>query len=191
MNFANKYNILDKFIAFLRNYSVLNNQKIEGKEILDFGCGSNFDEIFNKYKKASKVFLVDIYGEDFEKDNITYINYNFNFKKIEKKIKDQKFKLIFLLAVIEHLDNPEDIISSLKKYLDKDGIICLTAPSIYSKPILEFMAYKLGIINRKLVEEHKRYYNKNEYIKLSQKTNCKIIKFKYFMLGMNTLAFFK
>ena len=55
MQFKNNYNILDKIIAYLRHYELFKNQSVAGK-IIDFGCGSNFDDIFNKYQKASKSF---------------------------------------------------------------------------------------------------------------------------------------
>ena len=67
MQFKNNYNILDKIIAYLRHYELFKNQSVAGKKIIDFGCGSNFDDIFNKYQKASKVILIDIYGKNFSK----------------------------------------------------------------------------------------------------------------------------
>ena len=191
MQFINNYNILDKFISWLRHYELFKNQSIVGKKIIDFGCGSNFKDIFKKYQKASKVILIDIYGKNFSKDNLTYINYNNNFNNIYKKLKNTKFDFIFLLAVVEHMDYPEAVLKKLKKFLSKDGKFIITAPSIYSKPVLEFLAFKIGIINKDLVEEHKRYYNLKQHINLAKKSKCNLLKFKYFMLGMNTLAILK
>lgn len=191
MQFINTYNILDKFISWLRHYELFKNQSIVGKKIIDFGCGSNFKDILKKYRKASKVILIDIYGKNFSKDNVTYINYNNNFNNIYKKLKNTKFDFIFLLAVVEHMHYPEVVLKKLKKFLSKDGKFIITAPSIYSKPVLEFLAFKIGIINKELVEEHKRYYNLKQHINLAKKSNCNLLKFKYFMLGMNTLAILK
>jgi len=191
MQFNNNYNILDRIIAYLRHYELFKNQSVIGKKIIDFGCGSNFKDIFNKYQKASKVVLIDIYGKNFSKGNTIYINYNNNFDNIYKNLKNEKFDVIFLVAVIEHMDRPDLVIKNLRRYLGKDGKFVITAPSIYSKPVLEFLAFKLGLINRVLVEEHKRYYNKNEYVKLAEMTECNLLKFKFFMLGMNTLAILK
>jgi hypothetical protein len=53
------------------------------------------------------------------------------------------------------------------------------------------MAFKLNLINADLVKEHKRYYNKDEYIDLAKKTESNLINFKYFLLGMNTIAILK
>ena len=191
MKFLNSYNILDKLISFIRNYELLKNKRIIGKKIIDFGCGSNFQNITKKYSKASRAVLIDLYGDDFTKNNIKFINYNNNLNKIDIELKNEKFDIIILAAVIEHLNNPEVIIKYLKKFLNENGYFLLTAPSIYSKPILEFMAFKLNIINADLVKEHKRYYNKHEYIDLAKKTESNLINFKFFLLGMNTIAILK
>ena len=98
------------------------------------------------------------------------------------------YDIIILSAVIEHLDKPELILNILKKRLSKDGIIFLTAPSWKSKPILEFLGYKLNIINANLVNEHKRYYDLEEYKKLSKLVGMKIKKFYFFQFGLNTVC---
>jgi 2-polyprenyl-3-methyl-5-hydroxy-6-metoxy-1,4-benzoquinol methylase len=191
MQIHNSYNLLDQLISYLRNYQILKNKRIVGKKIIDFGCGSNFKDISKRYYKASKAILIDIHGDNFTNNNIKFINYDNNLNKIDIEVKNEKFDIIILAAVIEHLDNPEEIIKYLKKFLNQDGYFFLTAPSIYSKGILEFMAFKIGIINAKLVREHKRYYNKKQYIELAKKAECSLINFKYFLLGMNTLAILK
>jgi 2-polyprenyl-3-methyl-5-hydroxy-6-metoxy-1,4-benzoquinol methylase len=191
MKFLNSYNILDKIISFIRNYELLKDKRLNGKSIIDFGCGSDFQAISKRYTETSKAVLIDLYGDDFTKNKIKFINYNNNLNKIDIELKNEKFDIIILAAVIEHLDNPEVIIKYLKKFLNENGYFLLTAPSIYSKPILEFMAFKLNIINADLVKEHKRYYNKHEYIDLAKKTESNLINFKYFLLGMNTIAILK
>ena len=72
--------------------------------------------------------------------------------------------------------------------MSDDGIIFLTAPSLASKPVLEFLGYKLNIINSDLVREHKRYYDLEEYKKLSKLIKMDIKKFYFFQLGLNTVC---
>lgn len=187
----NKYNILDQLIAYLRNKELLKKNRLNNKKILDFGCGSNFYEIRKRYKSCSKVVLIDRLGEDFINENVKFFNYDDNFDILKEKLVDEKFDIIILAAVIEHLDKPCEIINLLKNYLDSNGYFLLTAPSRYSKWILEFMAYKLNIINADLVREHKRYYDKKEYQKLSKLTNLKLQEFHFFEFGLNTFAILK
>ena len=191
MKLKNTYSILDRFTAYLRDKEVQKNNNFKNMSILDFGCGSNFEGIKKKYKLFSKVVLIDRWGEDFADKNIKFFNYHDDFNIINQNLKDEKFDIIILAAVIEHLDKPEDTINFLKKYLDTNGYFLLTAPSKNSKWILEFMAYKLKIINADLVREHKKYYSKNEYQILSKLTNLKLEKFYFFEFGVNTLAILK
>ena len=41
----------------------------ENAKILDFGCGSNFDELKNRYHECSHVTLVDKIGNEFIENN--------------------------------------------------------------------------------------------------------------------------
>ena len=70
-------------------------------------------------------------------------------------------------------------------------MLFITAPGKKSQWILEFLAYKLKLINEELTREHKRYYDKFEYEKLSKLTSMKIIKFYYFEFGLNTACLMK
>lgn len=191
MKLRNTYNILDRFISYLRDREVQKNNNFKNMSILDFGCGSNFQSIKKKYKKAKEVFLVDIYSKSFSDGKFSFINYQNNFEFLSKKLNSKKFDIIIMSAIIEHVDYPEKIINYLKKYLANDGYFFLTAPSVYSKPILEFLGFKLGIINSDLLSEHQRYYNKKEYDDLSKKTNLNLEKFYFFELKMNTAAILK
>jgi SAM-dependent methyltransferase len=54
---------------------------------------------------------------------------DFNFNAIESNDVYKKFKLIFCLEVLEHLQNPLFFIQNLKEYLDDDGVLILSSPS--------------------------------------------------------------
>lgn len=191
MEYKNTYNTLDKLIAYLRNREVLNNNDLDNKNIIDFGCGSDFKSLKKRYGKTKEAFLIDRCAESFGEGKFTFVNYEDRIEKLDDKLKNKKFDIIIMCAIIEHLDFPENIINYLKKYLNNNGYFFLTAPSKYSKPLLEFLGYKLGIINKELLAEHKRYYNKNEYVELSKKTNLKLEKFYFFEFKMNTAAILK
>tara|TARA_B110000014_G_C20108010_1_gene583049 strand:- start:1326 stop:1904 length:579 start_codon:yes stop_codon:yes gene_type:complete len=192
MTYNNKYNALDKIIASFRSKEIKKNINLKNKKILDFGCGSNFRELKERYRECANVSLVDKIGDNFNnQDNFNFIHFDGNISKLDKILPNKYYDHIFLLAVVEHLDHPENILNILKKKLTNNGFIFLTAPGKKSKWILEFMAYRLKIINAELVKEHKRYYNLDEYNKLSALTNMNIIKFYFFELGLNTVCLLK
>ena len=186
--YNNSFNSLDKLIAKLRHREMKKNISLKNKNILDFGCGSNFKKLISVYKDCQSITAIDRTGSDFKIKNFYFYNYQDDLNILEKKIMRQKFDVVILGAVIEHLDKPELVLNILKKRLSDDGIIFLTAPSWASKPILEFLGYKLNIINADLVREHKRYYDLDEYKKLSKLIKMDIKKFYFFQLGLNTVC---
>jgi|ETN02SMinimDraft_4_1059925.scaffolds.fasta_scaffold77749_2 2-polyprenyl-3-methyl-5-hydroxy-6-metoxy-1,4-benzoquinol methylase len=186
--YNNSFNSLDKLIAKLRQREMKKNISLKNKNILDFGCGSNFKKLISVYKDCQSITAIDRTGSDFKIKNFYFYNYQDDLNILEKKIMRQKFDVVILGAVIEHLDKPELVLNILKKRLSDDGIIFLTAPSWASKPILEFLGYKLNIINADLVREHKRYYDLDEYKKLSKLIKMDIKKFYFFQLGLNTVC---
>ena len=186
--YNNSFNSLDKLIAKLRQREMKKNISLKNKNILDFGCGSNFKKLISVYKDCQSITAIDRTGSDFKINNFYFYNYQDDLNILEKKIMRQKFDVVILGAVIEHLDKPELVLNILKKRLSDDGIIFLTAPSWASKPILEFLGYKLNIINADLVREHKRYYDLDEYKKLSKLIKMDIKKFYFFQLGLNTVC---
>ena len=184
--YINSYNPIDKLIAFLRSKELNKNFSLKNKKILDFGCGSDFKKLAKQYELCKEITLVDRVSNDFISNNIKFINYKNDLKYLRSIIEDGYYDIIILSAVIEHLDHPENVLNILKLKLNKNGVFFLTAPGKKSKFILEFMAYKLKLINAELVAEHKRYYDEKEYNILSKKTNLSIKKFYYFEFGLNT-----
>ena len=191
MSYTNKYNILDQIISNFRSREIRKNFDLKNKKILDFGCGPNFKDLEKRYSLCSKVTLIDKIGEPFNNDKIEFINFNNDLEYLDNKIIFKDYDFIFLLAIIEHLEKPEDVIKILKKKLSDNGLLFITAPGKKSKRILELLAYKLKLINEELVREHKRYYDEFEYEKLSKLSNTKIIKFYYFEFGLNTVCLMK
>ena len=94
-----------------------------------------------------------------------------------------------MLAVIEHLSYPIDMLREIERVLVPNGILLLTAPSHLAKPVLEFLSYKLHIVDEREIRDHKRYYNKANFVQnIAQVPNLEIIKHTYFQCGMNNFV---
>ena len=87
----------------------------EGKKILDYGCGNGN---FLNYFKSQK-FGYDINKSIVKKDNINYI--------IKDEINNQKFDLIMMRGVIEHIKNFDEILKDLFKCVNPNGYFFITA----------------------------------------------------------------
>ena len=71
----------------------------------------------------------------------------------------------------------------------------MTTPTPISKPLLEFLAFKLHIINEEEIKEHVHYYSRKDIddliLKLSESYKLEIIKYKRFEFGFNSLIVIK
>lgn len=96
---------------------------IKGSDILDFGCGRG--GFINLAREISNKIM----GIELNKFNRKYIN-SIGIQCLESlsDLGDEKFDLITLNHVLEHLNNPIEILICLKKHLKEDGIIIIEVP---------------------------------------------------------------
>ena len=96
---------------------------IKGSEILDFGCGrGGFIQLSKKISKRSIGLEPNIINRE-------YLN-NIGVQCVNtlSELNDDKFDLITLNHVFEHLNDPITILVELQKYLKDDGIIIIEVP---------------------------------------------------------------
>jgi ubiquinone/menaquinone biosynthesis C-methylase UbiE len=99
---------------------------------------------------------------------------------------DASFDVVTLLAVLEHLDQPAAIVREIARVLRPGGLLVLTVPSWRAKPVLEFLAFRLGVVSRAEIEDHKRYYDRADLEALfATLPQLAIEEHRYFQLGMN------
>ena len=101
----------------------LHKELIKGSEILDFGCGrGGFIQLSKNISKRSV-------GLELNKINREYIN-NSGVQCVNtlSELNDDKFDLITLNHVFEHLNDPINILVELQKYLKDDGVIIIEVP---------------------------------------------------------------
>lgn len=184
---ATKYfNIVDEVIAKLRLGKVVSEIN-KNDEVLDFGCGHQ--GYFLKYISAN---IKSGVGLDLNPPKEDYKNVKFiKSKKFKNKLlfANILFDKVIMLAVLEHinLDKVERLFNEFNRVLRKRGKIILTTPTPPSKPVLELLAF-LKIINQGEIADHKKYYSKNDVVKLANKTGFKVINYKLFQLGLNSVT---
>ena len=71
------------------------------------------------------------------------------------------------------------------------GRLIMTVPSKLARPVLEFLAYRLNIVSRAEIMDHKKYYNRQSLKRLSRKTGFVMIYHNYFEFFMNNLVVFE
>jgi ubiquinone/menaquinone biosynthesis C-methylase UbiE len=152
-------------------------------EILDLGCGYNASFLRSIEDVISYGIGIDIsVNKEISSHKIKLLQHDLNY---QLPIPANSFDVVTSLANLEHLHNPEKVLGEMYRVLKVGGLLFLTAPSVYAKPVLEFLSYDLKLISEHEIRDHKNYFNKHilhEY--------CKSIGFhewthKYFQMGMN------
>jgi len=182
-----EFNIVDKLISWMRLAKVI--PFIEKDDvILDFGCGYQaylLNHIKDKIKKG------------------VGIDYDIRSKKIAPHVEtrnllfkdripdfDKSYSKIVALAVIEHLESPvvARLFREFYRVLKPGGAVILTTPTPFGKAILEFLAFRLGVISKEEVSDHKKYYNKTDLQNLAKQYRFEVEKYYSFQFGGNSLC---
>ncbi|WP_133250432.1 class I SAM-dependent methyltransferase, partial [Helicobacter cinaedi] len=109
--------------------------------------------------------------------------------KCHLPFENESFEVVTMLAVLEHLNHPLDMLKQITRVLKPNGVLILTVPSHLAKPVLEFLAFKLKIVSEAEIRDHKTYYNKKDLHHLiAQIPSLHLKTNKYFQRGMNNLA---
>lgn len=175
---------LERFLQLLRFRKIFPYVK-NGSNVLDLGCGYNGALLKMLSPDINEGVGIDV--------SVSKKKVAENMKLVTQKnakLVQNYFDLATCLAVVEHLENPQKLLKIAYRSLKKGGQLIVTTPSPISKPILEFMAYKLRIISKQEIKDHKRYYNEKELRNLLITSGFKSnkVEIKYFTFGLNTFA---
>lgn len=184
---AKKISLLDKLIYKLRVHNIRKFVNFNNKIILDLWCWYNanlLNYIKNNFSPKKLIaFDIKLNTKLLEKNEITTFEWNLdeNFNLPEKP------DLIICTAVLEHLNDPIKFLKQIYKNLSPNWYLILTVPSIRSKPVLEFLALKLNLIDKEEILDHKEYYTRKKLIEYLTKAwfSKESIKHKYFEIYMN------
>ena len=103
---------------------------LEGKNVLDFGCGDGGTSR-KLARLGAKVTAVDIKPEikqSFQNSEIKFIYA----QKEALYLKSQEYDIIILQDVLEHVPNPEKLINQAKDSLRTSGLIYISTPNRFS-----------------------------------------------------------
>lgn len=120
-----------KFDDFVLNQSGILTCK--NLKVLDIGCSNGFktEMLFDKYENIDKIVGIDLDGKAIDEARRRFVNnnkYTFETKDIYELETENKFDIICLSYVLQHLKNPELIVSKLKEMLTDRGVLIIKVP---------------------------------------------------------------
>ena len=111
-------------------------QFIEGKSVLDLGCGEGYGSYILS-KSAAHVIGLDIDEKTVKHASSKYIKDNLEFIQgsvLKVPIKDKLFDVIVCFELLEHIEDHNKLLSEIKRLLKDDGFLLISTPNkkIYS-----------------------------------------------------------
>lgn len=157
-----------------------------GANLLDIGCGRSAT-----FLKAVAPHIHQGVGVDFKVQPTQTQNIQTMQIKLAHQLPfaNSSFDVVTMLAVLEHIEYEKAILLEVQRVLREGGKLILTVPSIWAQPVLEFLSYRVQIIDEAEIRNHKRYYNcdrlKNVLI---NELNFQNFYHRYFQFWMNNFC---
>ncbi len=180
-----EWNLIDKLISKYR-LSVAAKYIEKDDIVLDLGCGVQHYLLTCGKNKFKSGYGLDYDVEGCQKENITLVKHRC---QGNLPLENSFFDKVFLLASLEHFEEKDvpELFSEFYRVLKKGGRVIITTPTPRAKPVLEFLALKLKVVTAEEVTSHKHYYLAEEIRNLAEKNGLRMVKTRYFQLGLNCL----
>jgi ubiquinone/menaquinone biosynthesis C-methylase UbiE len=153
--------------------------------LLDIGCGWDA-----RFLKSVEPYIAAGTGIDFKAPLLTGGKIRTERRVLTDSLPydDASFDVVTMLAVLEHLEKPEALLREIRRVLNPDGVLVLTVPSKAAKPVLEFLSFRLGLVNRDEILDHKAYHDRKSLETLFEASGLQMKKYRNFQLGMNNFC---
>lgn len=152
--------VLEPFLRKMRLRRVLAClREMQYPMLLDIGCGWDA-----RLLRELEPHIAKGVGIDFKAPKINNKKLSTQSVVLERKLPfpDASFDVVTMLAVLEHLEYPVDILSDISRVLKPGGGLIATVPSRLAKPVLEFLSYRLGLVSPSEIKDHKAYYDRED-----------------------------
>jgi hypothetical protein len=180
---------LERLLANLRTRKI--QKYVLGKGVLDFGCGSFLRALRSIDGKAKVRYGIDAvfksYPQIQNRDGI-FVAGSFTQIRESLRANGHQIDCVISLACFEHLERIEfkGVLQELYGITEPDAVIVGTVPTPAARPVLEFLSYRLGLIDPSQIMDHKVYYDSASFSEALEATGWELVKYRKFQLGMNS-----
>lgn len=151
--------------------------------LVDVGCGDG-TMLRELSPKFSRGVGYDMKTPPSSAGNVEIVNVY-----IERSIPlpDDTADVVTMIALIEHLHDPEPLLIDARRVLKKTGVIVITTPAPVCDPLLRTMA-ALRIVSREEIRDHKHYYSRSGLRDLLARCGYEHVRAGAFQFGLNNYA---
>ena len=176
--------VLEPLLRRMRIARVLPHVKeVQDCRLLDIGCGWEA-----RLLRELEPHIACGVGIDFKAPALATPKLRTLASRIDDRLPfdDESFHVITMLAVLEHLERPAAVLREVERLLKPRGVLLLTVPSRYAKPVLEFLAFRVRVVSADEIRDHKTYFNREDLFRLFQQFDrLRIEKHRYFQWRFN------
>ncbi len=150
---------MDRFGVWLSGAAVRRHADFAGCRLGDFGCG--YDAAFARtvLSQVASATLVDLSLAGDLKAHPKVTALEGSLPELLPGIESASLDVALCLSVLEHLWEPQETLSELRRVLAPGGVAMFNVPSWRGKPLLELAAFRLGVSPAEEMDDHKRYYD--------------------------------
>ncbi|MBI4039716.1 class I SAM-dependent methyltransferase [Candidatus Daviesbacteria bacterium] len=157
-------------------------------EILDIGCADGtFSQVILEKTGAEKLVGIDVVDHLIADDQ----QYFKNNGKMEFLVADAHnlpfadgtFDAVFALEVLEHVENPRQVLSEVKRVLKPDGYIVILVPNETLLFKIEWWLFRTFGPAKIWNDTHIQEYSKNTLLKMVTQAGFAVVRQKRFNLG--------
>ncbi len=99
---------------------------------------------------------------------------------------EETFDTILMIALIEHLEDPEDILKRASRLMEDDGSLVITTPSPFADRLHGLMAHA-GLTSKEAAEGHCSIFSRHAMESLLPHAGLRLTRFRRFEGGLNQL----
>lgn len=181
-----RYHRIERYLAINKKLDNLFKRFLDkgNKKILEIGCAKGKQLIH-----FSKEFGYEVCGIDYSEKGVELAKQNLKIAGVEGTIlcedvfqtsfKEESFDIVYSMGLIEHFEDPSEIIDTHIKLLKKGGTLIITIPNF--KDSLSFTLNKIRGKEKTLLETHNlSIMDKKVLSELLQGKGIKILTLDYF-----------
>jgi len=179
---AARWTAIDRWIQTVR-FGRVGAEVPTGAVVLDLGCGTG-DFLRWLEPRLKRGFGLDARVADGELSEKVRIETS----DLEEPIPfpEASVDTVTALALVEHLRNPGALVREVLRVLQPGGRFVLTTPAPAARPVLEFLAFRLGVISKADIADHKHYFSRAELKSLVAEFSS--VRVEGFLLNLNQLV---